>query len=87
LITKITPFLDSLSNVIKMSGNENMSENKSSISKVEKNLSPFYKNLNSDIFRTFVQGSQEKLLKRKDQTIRLRELLGLGRLNGCIGEP
>lgn len=87
MITKITPFLDSLSNVIKMSGNENMSENKSSISKVEKNLSPFYKNLNSDIFRTFVQGSQEKLLKRKDQTIRLRELLGLGRLNGCIGEP
>ena len=33
LIAKIGPFLDSLNKVIKMSGSENMSENKSSISK------------------------------------------------------
>lgn len=86
LILKIGPFLDSLNKVIKMSGSENMSENKSSISKAEKNLSPFYKNLNSDVFKTFVKNNITKKLCQKDLTIRLRELLGLGRLNKCIDE-
>lgn len=87
LINKIAPFLDSLNKVIKMSGSENMSENKSSISKTEKNLSSFYKNLNSDVFKTFVKDSQCKMLNQKDLTLKMRELLGLGRLNGCIGDP
>lgn len=72
LINKIAPFLDSLNNVIKMSGNEQMSENKSSISKAEKNLSPFYKTINSDIFNALVGCPPEQLLRRKDQTLRLR---------------
>ena len=72
LINKIAPFLDSLNKVIKASGSENMSENKSSISKAEKNLSPFYKTLNSDVFRTFTKNNAPTLLKQKDNTIRLR---------------
>ena len=63
-----------------------MSENKSSISKTEKNLSPFYKNLNSDIFKNLVKNNEQKMLNQKDNTLRMRELLGLGKLNGCIGE-
>ena len=72
LINKIAPFLDSLNKVIKMSGSENMSENKSSISKTEKNLSSFYKNLNSDVFKTFVRNSQSKMLNQKDLTLKMR---------------
>ena len=49
-----------------------MSENKSSISKTEKNLSPFYKNLNSDIFKTFTKDQESKMLNQKDTTLRLR---------------
>ena len=64
-----------------------MSENKSSISKTEKNLSPFYKNLNSDIFKNLVKNNEQKMLNQKDNTLRMRELLGFGKLNGCIGEP
>jgi ElaB/YqjD/DUF883 family membrane-anchored ribosome-binding protein len=86
LINKITPFLDSLNKVIKVSASDNVSENKSSISKTEKNLSSFYKTLNADIFKTLVKDNPRKMLNQKDLTIRLRELIGLGRLNNCIGE-
>ena len=70
-----------------MSGSENMSENKSSISKTEKNLSNFYKTVNSDIFKAFVKDKPSRMLNQKDCTLKVRELLGVGRLNGCIGEP
>jgi hypothetical protein len=86
LIAKITPFLESISKVIKASGSENMSENKSSISKAEKNLTPFYRNVNTQVFQAFLQGKPQQFIGRKDETIRFRELLGLGKLNGSIGE-
>ena len=63
-----------------------MSENKSSISKAEKSITPFYKNLNQSIFKAFVKGKANALLGRKDDTIKISELLGLGRLNNCIGQ-
>jgi len=71
--------------VIKSTVSENMSENKSSISKAEKSITPFYKTLNENIFKTILKGKQNTLFGRKDETLKIRELLGLGRLNGCIG--
>ena len=85
LMAKITPFLESISKTIKLAGNENQSENKSSISKAEKNLTPFYRNTNTDVFRALLADRQHKRASR-DETIRIRRLLGLGLANGCIGE-
>jgi hypothetical protein len=61
-----------------------MSENKSSISKAEKNLTPFYRNANTEVFKALL--SPAALSSRRDETIRLRELLGYGLVNGCLGE-
>lgn len=66
-------------------GSEHMSENKSSVSKAEKNLSPFYRTTNAELFKALLQDSPQ-LRSRNDQTIKMRELLGYGFLNGCIGE-
>lgn len=85
LMAKITPFLESISKTIKLAGNENLSENKSSISKAEKNLTPFYRNANTDVFKALLSSQKHKLASR-DETIRIRRLLGFGLINGCIGE-
>ena len=62
-----------------------MSENKSSISKTEKNLSPFYRSTNAEVFKALVM-QKPGLRSRTDETVRLREILGYGMLNGCIGQ-
>lgn len=85
LMAKITPFLESISKTIKLAGNENLSENKSSISKAEKNLTPFYRNANTDAFKALLAQQPRKSAQR-DETVRMRRLLGLGLVNGCIGE-
>ncbi len=72
MINKITPFLDSINKVTKASGSENMSENKSSISKAEKNITPFYKATNENIFKAFVKSKEPSLFGKRDQTIRVR---------------
>ena len=86
LMGKITPFLDTISKGQKstVAGSENMSENKSSISKTEKNLSPFYRSTNAEVFKALVM-QKPGLRSRTDETVRLREILGYGMLNGCIG--
>lgn len=43
-----------------------MSENKSSISKAEKNLSPFYRSLNNDIFKELIKDKPCQLIGRRD---------------------
>ena len=87
LMAKITPFLDTISKGQKsaIAGSENMSENKSSVSKAEKNLSPFYRSTNAEVFKALLLDNPQ-LRSRTDETLKIRELLGYGMLNGCIGE-
>lgn len=70
LIAKIAPFLETISKTIKSAGNENLSENKSSISKAEKNLTPFYRNANTEVFKALLPPSTHYC--RRDETIRVR---------------
>lgn len=86
LMAKIAPFLESISKTIKPAGNENMSENKSSISKAEKSLTPFYRSANTDVFKALLAAPQASKHAHRDETVRMRRLLGLGLVNGCIGE-
>jgi hypothetical protein len=49
---------------IKFSGNENVSENKSSISKAEKNLTPFYKNANTEVFKALLPSHRFSTIRK-----------------------
>ena len=57
----------------------------SSVSKGEKNISPHIKNVNQKLLDTFVEKFERKI-GEKDQTIKIRELLGYGIESGVIAE-
>jgi hypothetical protein len=43
---------------------DNVSDNKSSVSKVEKNIAPFYRNVNYELFQLIVDENKERLFKK-----------------------
>ena len=57
----------------------------SSVSKGEKNISPYIKNANQKLLDIFVEKFERKIGER-DQTIKIRELLGFGIESGVIAE-
>jgi hypothetical protein len=48
-------------------------------------LTPFYRNANTEAFKALLSPSRHSASHR-DETIRVRELLGYGLINGCLGE-
>ena len=66
--------------------NDNVSDNKSSASKVEKNIAPFYKNINYELFQLIAGENKEQFLKKTEGTVKVKELLTYGKISGVIGE-
>ncbi len=58
IVAKISPFLENISKMAKtgMNISEAMSDNKSSISKTEKNISPFFRNINLELMEALTGG-------------------------------
>jgi hypothetical protein len=58
IVAKISPFLENISKMAKtgMNISEAMSDNKSSISKTEKNISHFFRNINLKLMETLTGG-------------------------------
>jgi hypothetical protein len=59
IVAKISPFLENISKMAKtgMNISEAMSDNKSSISKTEKNISPFFRNINLELMEALTGGN------------------------------
>jgi hypothetical protein len=58
IVAKISPFLENISKMTKtgMNISEAMSENKSSISKTEKNISHFFRSINIELMEALTGG-------------------------------
>ena len=58
IVAKISPFLENISKMTKtgMNISEAISENKSSISKTEKNISPFFRSINIELMEALTGG-------------------------------
>ena len=57
----------------------------SSVSKGEKNISPHIKSVNQKVLDVLIEKCERKIGER-DQTIKIRELLGYGMESGVIAE-
>lgn len=85
LINKITPFLETISKASKATTADTVSENRSSVSKAEKNISPFFRTVNTDLLNKLQKDSSPGIAKH-DITLTIRELIGIGRVDKVFGE-
>lgn len=87
LLVKITPMLETITkSIIKPGTSDNISENMSSVSKGEKNISPHFRAVNKNLLDG-LKGNSCRKNGQQDTTIKLRELLGYGIESGVLGEP
>ena len=86
LLIKIAPMLENITkSIVKPGTSDNISENMSSVSKGEKNISPHIKSVNQKVLDVLIEKCERKIGER-DQTIKIRELLGYGMESGVIAE-
>lgn len=88
IVAKISPFLENIAKMAKtgMNMSEVMSDNKSSVSKTEKNISPFYKQLNQGLFKELTGGKQERFIKKSEATLKIKDLVAYGKMSKVIGD-
>jgi hypothetical protein len=72
IVNKISPFLETISKAAKVSGSENMSDNKSSVSKAEKNITPYFRTTNTELLKLLAGNKSLGLKNKYDLTITLR---------------
>jgi hypothetical protein len=71
---------------VKSGTNENISENMSSISKGEKSIPNYFKNCNRELMDKLIVGQNKGRIGEVDRTVRVRELIAVGRESKVFGE-
>lgn len=83
--------LQTITKSIKSGTSDNISENMSSVSKGQKNISPHFRNVNKELFQNIAKGvaegkGEKGRIGEVDVTVRVREYVWLGRQSGVFGE-